>query len=189
VYHTFALVESRPYDDDFDDDDDDGYGAQIGDFRSRGPTWPRTAIEGEGLILYDYCHHYCFVYGPSSWSSLAIINTYTARPLTITVSPSHLPSPLYTRRPYLYRLYRFLSSCAAGYYRLKNERYIIIMIMIMIMVMIILYTIMRRVRNRTYIILYSAVLTMRTVMTRSSVIYIIGVHRPAVMKYTAHKVL
>jgi len=147
VYHTCALVESRPF-----DDDDDGYGAQIGDFRARGPTWPGTAIEGEGLILYDYCHHYCFVYGPSSWSSLAIINTYTARSLTITVSLSHFPSPLYTRRPYLYRLYRFLIPYAAGSYRLKNERYIIIMIMIMIMVMIILYTIMRRVRNHTYII-------------------------------------
>lgn len=127
--------------------------AQIGDFRTRGPTRPGTAIEGEGLILYDYCHHYCFVYGPSSWSSLAIINTYTAR-----ASPHYhcfsvsLTSPLYTRPPYLYRLYRFLSSYVAGSYRLKNERYIIIMIMIM--VMIILYTIMRRVRNHTYIILY-----------------------------------
>lgn len=145
VYHTSALVESRPY-----DDVDDGYGAEIGDFHARGPTWPGTTIEGEGLILYDYCHHYCFVYGPSSWSSLAIINTYTTHPLTITVSLPHLSSPLYCRRPYLYRLYRFLSSYDAGSYGLKNERYI----MIIIIIMIILYTIMRRVRNHTYIILY-----------------------------------
>jgi len=69
--------------------DDDGYGAQIGDFHARGPTWHGTAIEGEGLILYDYCHHDCFVYGPSSWSSLTIINTYTTRLLAITVSLPH----------------------------------------------------------------------------------------------------
>jgi len=93
VYYICAFVESRSY------DKDGGYDAQIGNLRERGPTWPGTPTEGEGLILYDYCHHYCFVYGPSSWSSLAIINTYTTRPLTITVSLSHWPYSLYRRQP------------------------------------------------------------------------------------------
>jgi len=124
VYNTIVLVESRST----DDDDDDGYSAQIGDFRARGPTWPGTAIEGEGLILYDYCHHYCFVYEPSSWPSLTIINTYVTRPLTISI-PLSIP---------------FSKHYTAEFYRFEKERYVII----------ILYTIIRHTRHHTFIYIY-----------------------------------
>lgn len=42
---------------------------QIGDFRARSDVISRTVrvgARGQGLILYDYCHHYYFLYGSSS---------------------------------------------------------------------------------------------------------------------------